>query len=80
MTSDVSLMRLRVHELEGKILARQRLAEQDAGRAWHLRYVEMYTAEMRKLQVELLLKELTSSIHPGMAGYEKISTGTCPSA
>lgn len=74
MTSDVSLMRLRVHELEGRILARQRLAEQDPRRAWHLRYVEMYAAEMRKLQVELLLKELTSSIQDGMAVYSELST------
>ncbi len=63
MTGDVSLMRLRIHELEGKILARQRLADQAPERAWHLRYVETYAAEIRKLQVEILLKELVSSSH-----------------
>jgi hypothetical protein len=74
MTGDVSLMRFRIHELEGKILARQRLAEQDPGRAWHLRYVEIYTAEMRKLQVELLLKELNSSVQNGVVAYKELFT------
>lgn len=73
MTSDASLMRFRIHELEGKIIARQRLAEQAPDRDWHLRYVETYAAEMRRLQVELLLKELASTIQSGMATYHELS-------
>jgi hypothetical protein len=66
MTSDVSFVRLRIHELKGRILARRRLAEQAPDRAWHLVYVEAYEAEMRQLQARL--QSMTPSGH-AFAGY-----------
>jgi hypothetical protein len=48
MIGDVSFMRLRIHELKGRIRARRRLAEQSPERTWHLDYVEAYQAELRQ--------------------------------
>jgi hypothetical protein len=61
MTIDVSFARLRIHELNGRILARQRFAEQNLERAWHLDYVKAYEAEIRQLQAELQSQKLTAS-------------------
>jgi deoxyadenosine/deoxycytidine kinase len=63
MTIDVSFVRLRIHELNGRILARRRLAEQNSERGWHLDYVEAYEAEMPQLQAELQTQTLTTSGH-----------------
>jgi hypothetical protein len=61
MTIDVSFVRLRIHELNGRILARRRLAEQSSERGWHLDYVEAYETEIRQLQAELQSQKLTTS-------------------
>jgi hypothetical protein len=61
MTIEVSFARLRIHELNGRILARRRLAEQNLERAWHLDYVKAYEAEIRQLQAELQSQKLTAS-------------------
>jgi hypothetical protein len=63
MTGDVSVTRLRIHELKGRILARQQLAGQKPERAWHLDYVETYEAEIRQLQAELQGKEAAPPGH-----------------
>jgi hypothetical protein len=60
MTGDVSVTRLRIHELSGRILARRRLAEQSPERTWHLDYVEVYEAEIRQLQTQLQCHEPTT--------------------
>ena len=61
MSNDVSFVRLRIHELNGRILARRRLAEQNSERARHLDYVKAYEAEIRQLQAELQSQKLTTS-------------------
>jgi hypothetical protein len=63
MTIDVSFARLRIHELNGRILVRRRFAEQNLERAWHLDYVKAYEAEIRQLQAELQSQELTTFGH-----------------
>ena len=63
MIGDVSFMRLRIHELKGRIRACRRLAEQSPERTWHLDYVEAYQAELRQLQGELQGKEAAASGH-----------------
>jgi len=70
MTSDVSFMRLRIHELKGRILARRRLAGQAPDRLWHLDYVEAYEAEIQQLLAEIHSRELTSSSHRRQSGAQ----------
>jgi predicted secreted protein len=53
MTPDLSSLRLRLRELEGRVHARRKLAGQASERQWHLEYVEIYQAEMRQLQCVL---------------------------
>jgi hypothetical protein len=63
MPGDVSFLRLRIHELKGRILARRQLAEQSPERTWHLDYIETYEAELRQLQSQLQGKEAAASGH-----------------
>ena len=58
MTSDFAQVRLRIWELEGRILARRQLARQAPERAWHLDYVMAYGDEMRRLQAQIQGAEL----------------------
>lgn len=65
MTSEISSMRLRLRELEGRIHARRQLAQQAPERAWHLDYVEAYEAEMRQLLAQIISQELSSHAQIG---------------
>jgi hypothetical protein len=59
MSPDLSSMRLRLRELEGRIRARRQLANGSPERQWHLEYVEIYTEEMQKLHAQLQSHGLT---------------------
>ncbi|WP_230532372.1 hypothetical protein [Microvirga roseola] len=70
MTSDLSFAHLRIKELEGRILARRRLAEGSPERDWHLSYVEAYEAEMQQLQAALREKGAATPTQSRSASHD----------
>ncbi len=61
MTDNHAFAHLKIRELEGRILARRRLAGETHDRAWHLDIAKVYEAEIRQLQVELQMAESLAS-------------------
>jgi hypothetical protein len=50
---DYSPLRLRLRELEGRTYAQLQLAKGSPERQWHLKYVEIFQAEVQQLQAQL---------------------------